>query len=60
MIVAIAFYVVQWDALAQFGAGVDILVKQPIVVFGSFAVTLGLYEVFCRIPPARALLGMKS
>jgi hypothetical protein len=59
VIVAIAFYVVGWDIAAQSGAGVDILVKLPIVVFGSFAVTLGLYEVFRRIPPARALLGMK-
>jgi peptidoglycan/LPS O-acetylase OafA/YrhL len=61
VIVAIAFYAVQWNISAQLGAGVDILVKQAIVVFGSFAVTLGLYEVFLRrIPAARALLGMKS
>ena len=60
VIIAIAFFVVQWDISAQFGAAVDILVKQPIVVFGSFAVTLGLYEVFLRrSPSARALLGMK-
>jgi surface polysaccharide O-acyltransferase-like enzyme len=59
VIVAIAFFVVQWDIAAQLGPGVDILVKLPTVVLGSFAVTLGLYEVLRRIPPARALLGMK-
>ena len=60
VIIAIAFFVVQWDISAQFGAAVDILVKQPIVVFGSFAVTLGLYQVFFRNSRyARGLLGMK-
>ena len=60
VIVTIAFYIVQWDISAQLGASVDILVKLPIVVLGSFAVTLGLYEALVRrVEPARALLGMK-
>jgi hypothetical protein len=60
VIVVIAFYTVQWDIAAQLGAGVDILVKLLIVVFGSFVVTVGLYEVVLRrIPPIRTLLGMK-
>jgi surface polysaccharide O-acyltransferase-like enzyme len=60
LIVAIAFYVVQWNISAQFGTAVDVLVKLPVVVFGSFAATLGLYRLILRrIPPVRALLGMK-
>lgn len=52
MILAIAFYVVQWEA--------SILVKLLTVVFGSFVVTLGLYELLIRrIQPLRALFGMK-
>lgn len=60
VIVTIAFYAVQWDIAAKLGANVDILVKLPVVVLGSLAVTLSLYEVFIRrVQPARSLLGMK-
>ncbi len=60
VIVTIAFYIVQWDISARLGASVDILVKLPIVILGSFAVTLSLYEAFIRrVQPARAMLGMK-
>ena len=53
VIVVIAFYVVQWDA--------GTLVKLPVVVLSSFAVTLGLYELFIRrIGAAQALFGMKA
>lgn len=53
MIIAISYYVVQMDA--------SIAVKLPIVVFGSLAVSLGLYEfVIRRIRPLRLLFGMKD
>jgi peptidoglycan/LPS O-acetylase OafA/YrhL len=51
-IVVIAFYVVQWD--------VSLWVKLPVVVLGSFLVSLGLSEILRRFGPARVLLGMKS
>jgi peptidoglycan/LPS O-acetylase OafA/YrhL len=52
-IVFIAFYVVQWDA--------SILVKFLVVVIGSFALSLGLYELLVRrINPVRRLFGMKA
>ena len=51
VIIVIAFYVVQWDA--------GILVKLAVVVVGSFAVTLGLYELLQRIGAVRVLLGLK-
>jgi glucan biosynthesis protein C len=48
----IAFYVVQWE--------VDLLIKLLVVVLGSFAGSLGLYELLVRrINPVRALFGMK-
>jgi glucan biosynthesis protein C len=51
-IVVLAFFVVQWDA--------SIAVKLPVVVLGSFIISLGLYEaVIRRIQPMRALFGMK-
>jgi fucose 4-O-acetylase-like acetyltransferase len=50
-IVVIAFYVVQWNT--------GILVKLPVIVLGSFAVTLGLTDVTRRIKPLRPLFGMK-
>jgi peptidoglycan/LPS O-acetylase OafA/YrhL len=51
VIIFIAFYAVQW--------AVDLTVKLLVVVIGSFAVTLGLYEFLVRrINPVRALLGM--
>jgi hypothetical protein len=53
VIIVIAFFVVQWNA--------DILVKLPVVVLSSFAVTIGLYELIVRrINPLRLLFGMKS
>jgi glucan biosynthesis protein C len=52
VIIAIAFYVVQWQA--------SILVKLLVVVLSSFVVTLGLYELIVRrVGPLRALFGMK-
>jgi glucan biosynthesis protein C len=52
VIIAIAFYVVQWQS--------SILVKLLVVVLSSFVATLGLYEfVVRRIGPLRALFGMK-
>jgi glucan biosynthesis protein C len=52
VIIIIAFYVVQWQA--------SLLVKLPVVVLGSFLVTLGLYELIIRrIKPLGALFGMK-
>jgi glucan biosynthesis protein C len=51
-IIFIAFYVVQWE--------VSLLIKLLMVVVGSFALSLGLYELLVRrIGPVRALLGMK-
>jgi glucan biosynthesis protein C len=53
VIVAIAFYVVQWNA--------GIPVKLVTVVLGSLAVTLAIYELLIRrIGPLRALFGMKA
>jgi peptidoglycan/LPS O-acetylase OafA/YrhL len=47
-----AFYVVQWN--------VGVPLKLLVVVVGSFAITLGLYELLVRrINPVRALFGMK-
>ena len=52
MIIAIAFYVVQWDA--------SLLAKALVVVLSSFVVSLGLYElVVRRLGSTRVLLGMK-
>jgi glucan biosynthesis protein C len=52
VIVVLAFFVVQWEA--------SIAVKLPIVVLGSFVISLGLYETLIRrIGPIRALFGMK-
>lgn len=53
VIMAIAFYVVQWDA--------GIPLKLLTVVAGSFVATLAIYElVIRRIGPLRALFGMKQ
>ncbi len=52
VIIAIAFYVVQWNA--------GIPVKLPVVVISSFIVSLALYEfVIRRVGPLRPLFGMK-
>lgn len=53
VIIVIAYFVVQWD--------LSIIVKLPVIVAGSFAITVGLYElVIRRIKPVRILLGMKA
>jgi glucan biosynthesis protein C len=52
VIVAIAFYVVQWQA--------GITAKMTTVVLASFLVTVGIYElVIRRVTPLRATFGMK-
>jgi peptidoglycan/LPS O-acetylase OafA/YrhL len=52
VIIFIAFYVVQWE--------IGLPVKLVVVVVGSFAVALGLYDLAIRrINPVRALFGMK-
>ncbi len=53
VIIAIAFFVVQWNA--------GIAVKLPVVVLGSLAATLALYElVIRRLGFLRILFGMKA
>jgi glucan biosynthesis protein C len=53
VIVAIAFYVVQWQA--------GIPLKLVTVVLGSFVATLAIYElVIRRVGPLRTLFGMKA
>jgi glucan biosynthesis protein C len=53
VIVAIAFYVVQWDA--------GIPVKLLTVVLGSFVASLAIYELAIRrTGPVRILFGMKA
>jgi len=53
LIVAIAFYVVQWQA--------GVTAKMFAVVLASFAVTVGIYELLIRrMAPLRALFGMKA
>jgi len=52
VIVFIAFYAVQWK--------VALLIKLLVVVIGSLALTLGVYELLVRhINPVRAVFGMK-
>jgi len=53
VIIFFAFYVVGWE--------VHLLIKLLIVVLGSFAVSVGLYEFLVRrINPVRALFGMRT
>jgi surface polysaccharide O-acyltransferase-like enzyme len=53
VIIAIAFYAVQWE--------VGLPVKLVTVVLGSFAVTLAIYELLIRrIGVLRTLFGMKA
>lgn len=53
VIIAIAFYVIQWQ--------VGVTVKMTFIILASFAVTIALYElVVRRLPPLRALFGMKA
>jgi hypothetical protein len=48
----VAFYVVQWEA--------NLAVKMLIVVIGSLAVSLGIYELLVRrINPVRAFFGLR-
>jgi glucan biosynthesis protein C len=52
-IVAIAFYVVGWQA--------GVWIKLPTVVLGSFAISIGLYQLIIRpIRPFRLAFGMKG
>jgi len=52
VVIFIAFYAVQWE--------VALLIKLLIVMVGSFAVSLGLYDLLVRrINPVRALFGMR-
>jgi len=52
VIIFIAFYAFGWD--------VALPIKLLTVVIGSFAISLGIYELFVRrINPIRALFGMK-
>jgi len=52
VIVFIAFYAVQWE--------VGLLIKLLVVVIGSFAGSLALYELLIRrIKPVRVLFGIK-
>jgi len=52
VIIAIAFYVVQWET--------GVLVKLPVVLFGSLAVTLAIYEGFIkRVRPLRSFFGIR-
>lgn len=53
VIIVIAYFVVRWDA--------PIILKLPVVVVSSFAITIGLYEqVIRRVRPLRTLLAMKA
>jgi glucans biosynthesis protein C len=53
VILAIAYFVVQWDA--------GILPKLLVLMISAFAVSLGLYQFFiCRTASLRALFGMKA
>ena len=52
VIIFVAFYAVQWE--------IALPIKMLVVVIGSFALSLGLYELLVRrINPVRALFGMK-
>jgi peptidoglycan/LPS O-acetylase OafA/YrhL len=53
VIIVIAFFVVQWEA--------GILIKLPIVVLSSFAVSIGLYALIIkRTKVLRLVFGMKA
>ena len=53
VIVGISYYVVQWNA--------SLALKMLIVVLGSFAISVGLYEfIIKRIGILRPLFGMKA
>lgn len=51
-IIIVAFYVVQWP--------INLAIKLLVVLIGSFAVILGIYELLVRrVNPVRAVFGMK-
>ena len=52
VIVAISFYVVQWQ--------VGVTLKMLVIFLGSLAITLAIVELIRRIAPLRALFGMKA
>jgi glucan biosynthesis protein C len=52
VIIAVAFYVVQWN--------LGISIKLPMVVLGSFGISVGLYEVIRRVRLLRFVFGMKA
>jgi hypothetical protein len=53
VIIAIAFFVVQWE--------LNLWMKLLIVVLSSFTISLGVYELLVkRIAPLRGMLGMKG
>jgi glucan biosynthesis protein C len=59
-IISVAFFVVQWNTSNVLGVGVGLVVKLLAVVFGSFCLSLGLYELFVRrVDLVRFLFGMK-
>jgi peptidoglycan/LPS O-acetylase OafA/YrhL len=52
VIIVLAYYVVQWDT--------GVLVKLPVVLLGSLAITLAIYEMFIkRVGPFRSFFGIK-
>jgi peptidoglycan/LPS O-acetylase OafA/YrhL len=52
-IIVIAYFAVQWDA--------NIWLKAAVVITGSFAVSIALYELLIkRVQPLRAAFGMKG
>lgn len=52
VIIVLAYYVVQWD--------LNIFLKFLVILTGSLAITLGLYElVIRRVGPLKALFGLK-
>jgi glucan biosynthesis protein C len=60
VIVAIGFYVVQWDALAKLGAGASVLVKYVTIAIASFVTTTILYDLLVRRNNVtRFLFGMR-
>jgi glucan biosynthesis protein C len=53
VIVALSYYVVQWQA--------DVTVKMIVIFFGSLAMTLSIVELLVRrVAPLRALFGIKA
>lgn len=52
VIITLAYYIVQWDT--------GVLVKLPVVLLGSLAVTLAIFEAFIkRVGPLRSFFGIK-